>query len=181
MKTKLWWLKLRLNILRISKSHFTLGFMLKIADLQAHSASHCDALWACRSAIFSKCKISRYDSIKARQNIFQSTKSTVDLVDKNYSILFQTWRSIKWNSILFQTWKSIKWNSILFHTFHTCVGTLLTSGVGNWRPGGQMRPSPSLNAARRLISEYWYSIDSSCYDSKLALITSTRIKNHYST
>ena len=28
------------------------------------------------------------------------------------------------------------------------------SGVGNWRPGGHMRPPPSLNAALRLILEY---------------------------
>ena len=36
-----------------------------------------------------------------------------------------------------------------FSIDYSCLG-----GVGNWRPGGHMRPSPSLNVALRLISQY---------------------------
>ena len=48
--------------------------MLKIADLQAHSY---DELFS------ASVETSHYDGIKARQNTFQSTKSTIDLVNKN--------------------------------------------------------------------------------------------------
>ena len=40
------------------------------------------------------------------------------------------------------------------------------SYMDNWRPGGHMRRPPSLNASLRFISEYWYIIDLSCYNSK---------------
>ena len=55
--------------------------LLKIANLQADSrATRCELVDRLISA---SVKTSHHDGIKAQQNTFQSTKSTVDLVDKN--------------------------------------------------------------------------------------------------
>ena len=58
---------------------------LKIADLQAHNAVRCELVDRLFSACY-QCKISHYDPIKACQNTFWLTKSTVDLVDYNLMI-----------------------------------------------------------------------------------------------
>ena len=54
-------------------------------------------------------------------------------------------------------------NKVWFYTVSGALSrqiklVLLRAGVGNWRPGGHMRPPPSLNAALRLIPQHRYTV-----------------------
>ena len=58
-------------------------------------------------------------------------------------------------------------NKVWFYTVSGALSrqiklVLLRAGVGNWRPGGHMRPPPSLNVALRfnitILIYYWFQL-----------------------